>query len=64
MKNILKKIMLVSGIAVFIFPVVSGLYKTSIESWKLFDWLIMYSFLYWPSYIVGVIFIVLAINKR
>ena len=57
------KIILGIGICPFILPFVLGFYRMSIESWTMLDWLIMYSFIYWPTYIIGFVLILLAISK-
>lgn len=64
MKKDLKwKIILAIGICPFILPIIVGFYKMSIESWTMLDWLIMYSFIYWPTYLIGFVLIAIAINK-
>jgi len=62
-KKFIWKLLLALGICLFILPFVAGLYRMSIESWKMIDWLVMYSFIYWPTYILGLLLIVLSINK-
>ena len=53
-KSVVWKILLFAGICPFISPFVMGAYTLSVESRRSWgDWLIMYSFVYWPSYIVG-----------
>lgn len=34
------------GIGALVVPVVSGFYMRGIEPWTLFDWLVMYSYVY------------------
>lgn len=64
MKNkLIWKILLFIGIIPLIIPFVLGFYRMSIESWTLPDWLIMYSFVYWPTYIVGLVLITISIFK-
>lgn len=50
-----------TGLLPFIFPIVLGLYTMTIEPWILFDWLVLYSFVYWPTYLVGLIVIVISL---
>lgn len=57
------KIILAIGICPFILPIIVGIYKMSIESWTMLDWLVMYSFIYWPTYIIGLVLIFLAASK-
>ncbi len=63
-KSMIRKILLVLGIFPFVLPFIVGIYKVSIESWQLFDWLIMYSFLYYPTYIIGFVLILVSVIKR
>ena len=57
------KVILGIGICPFILPFVLGFYRMSIESWTLMDWLIMYSFIYWPTYIIGLVLILVAVSR-
>lgn len=63
MRKVLWTIILIIGICPLVLPVVSGIYMMSIQSWSLSDWLIMYSFLYWPTYIAGLILTIISILK-
>ena len=58
MKNQLWKILIVIGVIPWVLPFVLGVYHTWIESWTLGDWLILYSYIYWPTYMLGVALIV------
>ena len=49
------------GIIPFIVPFVLGIYRMSIEHWELFDWLILYSYVYWPTYLIGFILAVISL---
>ena len=62
-KRILWNMVLLIGICPFVIPFLSGLYHMSIESWTMADWLILYSFLYWPTYLIGALLIVLAVFR-
>ena len=62
-KSIIWKTLLIIGICPFILPFVLGIYRMSIESWAMLDWLVMYSFIYWPTYVIGVVLIVVSVNK-
>lgn len=57
------KIVLAIGVCPFILPIIVGIYRMSIETWTMLDWLIMYSFIYWPTYIVGLVLILVAVNR-
>ena len=61
MKKLLWKFLFLAGLVPFILPIVIGLYTMTIESWELFDWLVLYSFVYWPSYLAGLIVIVISL---
>ena len=52
---------LLLGIVPFVFPFLSGLYRMTIESWSMFDWVVMYSFIYWPTYLIGMLVIPIAL---
>lgn len=62
-KTILWKLVLFVGVALLAAPAATGLYHMAIERWSPFDRLILYSYIYWPSYVVGVLLIVLAVVK-
>lgn len=49
------------GIIPFIVPFALGFYRMSIEHWELFDWLVLYSFIYWPTYLAGLILVVISL---
>ena len=57
------KILLLLGIFPFVVPFITGIYMSVTESWDITDWLVMYSFIYWPTYILGLILIVLSVYK-
>ena len=57
------KILLVLGIFPFVLPFVLGAYRMSIETWTMIDWLVMYSFIYWPTYVVGIVLITVSLKK-
>lgn len=62
-KSVIWKILLFLGICFFAAPLISGVYKMSIESWALVDWIVMYSFIYWPTYVIGLLLVVFAAYK-
>ena len=62
-KAIIWKVLLIIGISPFIFPFVLGIYRMSIESWTMVDWLVMYSFIYWPTYVVGIVLVAISLKK-
>ena len=60
-KNLIWNILLIIGIVPFLLPFVLGLYRRSIESWTMFDWLVLYSFIYWPTYLSGAVAIAVSV---
>ena len=62
-KKLIWKLLLVIGICPFIIPFVLGFYRMSIESWTMGGWLVLYSFIYWPTYLIGFVLIVLSLYK-
>ena len=63
-QSLIWNILLIIGIIPFILPFAFGIYKISIESWTMFDWLVMYSYIFWPSYIAGALVIAVSIIGR
>ena len=65
MKNKIYLYVLLSiGIFPFLAPIIGFLYEMmNNSSWNLVDWLILYSFVYWPTYIIGFIIIIFSIYK-
>ena len=61
MKKLLWKLLFLAGLVPFILPIVIGLYTMTIESWEFFDWIVLYSFIYWPTYLAGLIVIVISL---
>ena len=57
------RILLALGIVPFVLPVLTGFYRMQIESWTLPDWLVLYSFLDWPTYPAGLVLILLSAWK-
>lgn len=62
-KNIIWRITLLIGVCPFIAPFLLGIYRMSIEAWTWSDWLFLYSFAYWPTYIVGLALVILSVKK-
>ena len=48
-------ILLILGAVPFLLPLVLGLYRMQIEHWTMWDWLVLYSFIYWPTYLLGLL---------
>lgn len=62
-KNMIWKLMLVIGIIPFITPIVVGIYKIMMESWSFLDWIILYSYVYWPTYLFGLLLLIVSVYK-
>ena len=60
-KGLIWKILLFIGICPLAAPFLMSVTKPS--SWTMLDWLVLYSFVYWPTYIVGLGLIALSIYK-
>ena len=63
-KNLIWNIILIIGIIPFVLPFAFGIYKISIEAWTMFDWLVMYSYIFWPTYLAGAVVIAVSIIGR
>lgn len=63
MKKFIWKLLLIVGICPFIIPFVLGVYRMTIESWAMMDWLLMYSYIYWPTYVAGFVLIAVALKR-
>jgi len=57
MKKYIWKLLIGIGIVPLILPFILGGYHMWIESWTMEDWLILYSYLYWPTYVLGLVLI-------
>ena len=63
-KNFIWRILLVAGLCPFAFPFIMFVYQIMVsDAWTLIDWLIMYSVIYWPTYIGGTILTAISINR-
>ena len=64
MKKVIWKSTLMIGFCPFLAPFVLYVYQMMISSsWTLLDWLLLYSFVYWPTYLVGVVLIVISVYE-
>ena len=65
MKNgLIWKILLIVGILPFAFPFIIFAYEMLIKSsWTMGEWLLLYSFIYWPTYLVGLVLIAISAYK-
>ena len=56
--------LLVLGIVPFAAPFLGFVYEMTVSSsWVLVDWLLFYSFVYWPTYVIGIILILFSVYK-
>ncbi len=66
-KNLLWKIITLMGIVPFVAPFAAAIWNIylihSHPGWTVFEFVFIYSFLYWPTYILGLIAIVLGVYK-
>ena len=57
-------VLLIVGIVPFAAPFIGFVYEMiNSSSWSLVDWLVLYSFVYWPTYVVGLILIIISVCK-
>jgi hypothetical protein len=64
MKKELWWTLLVLGIVPFLIPFFGfGYEMLNASNWTMLDYLVLYSFLYWPTYLVGLILVVLSVFK-
>ena len=57
-------VLFVIGMVPFVAPFIGFVYEMiNSSSWTLVDWLLLYSFVYWPTYIVGIILMVISAYK-
>ena len=63
MKRNIWKLLIAVGVIPLGLPVILGCYHMWLESWTLGDWLIMYSYIYWPTYVLGLVLIAVGIIK-
>ena len=57
-------LLLVVGLIPFAAPFIGFAYEIlNSSSWSLVDWLVLYSFAYWPTYIVGLALIAISVYK-
>ena len=60
-KKLLWKILLVIGFCPFLLPVIMSVTRMSMLSFA--DWLLLWSVIYWPTYIIGLALIIFAAYK-
>ena len=57
------KILLLLGCVPFLIAIGFCFVTSLTGSWLFWDYLIMYSFLYWPTYVIGIALIALSVVK-
>ena len=56
--------LLAVGLIPFAAPFIGFAYEMlNSSSWSLIDWLVLYSFVYWPTYLVGFVLIAISAYK-
>ena len=56
--------LLAVGLIPFAAPFIGFAYEMlNSSSWSLIDWLVLYSFVYWPTYLVGLTLIAISVYK-
>ena len=56
--------LLAVGLIPFAAPFIGFAYEMlNSSSWSLMDWLVLYSFVYWPTYLVGLALIAISVYK-
>lgn len=63
MKRYIWKVLIAVGILPLVLPFILGVYHASIESWTIGGWVILYSYVYWPTYVLGLLLIVVGVVK-
>ena len=58
----LRTTLLILGLCPFAVPLLWWLWQLLVDPWPLFDWLVFWSFLYWPTYVAGLVLIILSRN--
>ena len=57
-------VLLITGVIPFAAPFIGFAYELiNSSSWTLVDWLVLYSFVYWPTYVVGLILVIISVCK-
>ena len=57
-------VLLIGGMIPFAAPFLGFAYEMiNSSSWTLADWLVLYSFVYWPTYVVGLIVVIISACK-
>ena len=52
------------GLIPFAAPFIGFAYEMiNSSSWPMMDWLVLYSFIYWPTYLVGLALIAISVYK-
>ena len=58
------QVLLIIGIIPFAAPFIGFVYEMiNSSSWTLVDWLVLYSFVYWPTYVIGLFLTIISVCK-
>ena len=60
-KPLIWKLLFIIGLCPFIAPML--LAHTRMGGWTLVDWFVLWSFVYWPTYLIGLILLAISIYK-
>ena len=62
----IRTVLLLLGLCPFVYPFLQWIYQALVDPWPLFDWLVLWSFVYWPTYLVGLVLILVSrtVEKR
>jgi len=62
--NNYSKILFIIGLIPFIIPILLSIYTISVQNnFNFFEYIFLYSFVYWPTYILGILLIIISIKK-
>ena len=57
----INKMLFILGIIPFIIPILLSIYTISVQTnFNFFEYIFLYSFIYWPTYILGIISIIIS----
>jgi len=64
-KGLFWKIVLIIGFIPFIVALLTGIYTMIVEGghWTFAEYMFLYSFVHWPSYVLGLVLILISLHK-
>ena len=57
----LRSLLLLLGLCPFAAPLLLGIHRVLTESWAFLDWIVLWSYVYWPTCVAGLVLILLAV---